>query len=77
MDLQLEMGKYDENQYRILPMYKCNYLDNAETAIKSRFIYEISQGGNMGNAWDTAKDGIMSEEDYPYEHKVLANHTSP
>merc|ERR1712083_901189 len=26
-------------------------------------------GGNMGNAWDTAKDGIMSEEDYPYEHK--------
>ena len=43
----------------------------------SRFIYEISQGGNMGNAWDTAKDGIMSEEDYPYEHKVLANHTSP
>merc|ERR1719219_2098531 len=23
----------------------------------------------MGNAWDTAKDGIMSEEDYPYEHK--------
>merc|ERR1719507_853155 len=27
------------------------------------------QGGNMGNAWDTAKDGIMSEEDYPYEHK--------
>ena len=25
----------------------------------------------MGNAWDTAKDGIMSEEDYPYEHKVL------
>ena len=24
----------------------------------------------MGNAWDTAKDGIMSEEDYPYEHKV-------
>ena len=27
----------------------------------------------MGNAWDTAKDGIMSEEDYPYEHKVLAN----
>merc|ERR1712055_1186985 len=27
-------------------------------------------GGNMGNAWDTAKDGIMSEEDYPYEHKV-------
>ena len=35
MDLQFEMGKYDENQYRILPMYKCNYLDNAETAIKS------------------------------------------
>ena len=29
----------------------------------------------MGNAWDTAKDGIMSEEDYPYEHKVRANHT--
>merc|ERR1712142_225103 len=26
-------------------------------------------GGNMGNAWDTAKDGVMSEEDYPYEHK--------
>jgi len=26
-------------------------------------------GGNMGNAWDKAKDGIMSEEDYPYEHK--------
>ena len=25
----------------------------------------------MGNAWDTAKDGIMSEEDYPYEHKVI------
>ena len=24
----------------------------------------------MGNAWDNAKDGIMSEEDYPYEHKV-------
>ena len=24
----------------------------------------------MGNAWDKAKDGIMSEEDYPYEHKV-------
>ena len=36
-----------------------------------RFIYEMYQGGNMGNAWDTAKDGIMSEEDYPYEHKVL------
>ena len=31
----------------------------------------MSQGGNMGNAWDTAKDGIMSEEDYPYEHKVI------
>ena len=25
----------------------------------------------MGPAWDTAKDGIMSEEDYPYERKVL------
>jgi len=26
-------------------------------------------GGNMGPAWDNAKDGIMSEEDYPYERK--------
>ena len=26
----------------------------------------------MGPAWDTAKDGIMSEEDYPYERKVLS-----
>ena len=24
----------------------------------------------MGPAWDNAKDGIMSEEDYPYERKV-------
>merc|ERR1719500_1694398 len=26
-------------------------------------------GGNMAPAWDSAKDGIMSEEDYPYERK--------
>jgi len=25
-------------------------------------------GGHMVHAWDTAKAGIMSEEDYPYEH---------
>ena len=42
--------------------------------IKTKFIYEMDQGGNMGNAWDTAKDGIMSEEDYPYEHKVFSNY---
>ena len=28
----------------------------------------------MGPAWDNAKDGIMSEEDYPYERKVPPNH---
>jgi len=27
------------------------------------------QGGNMANAWNTAKDGVMREEDYPYEHE--------
>merc|ERR1712228_103012 len=26
-------------------------------------------GGNMGKAWDTAKGGVMTEEDYPYEHE--------
>ena len=41
-----------------------------------RPIHKRSQGGNMGNAWDTAKDGIMSEEDYPYEHKVFASYNS-
>ena len=25
-------------------------------------------GGNMVKAWTTAEDGIMREEDYPYEH---------
>jgi len=25
-------------------------------------------GGNMGPAWTTAEEGIMSEDDYPYEH---------
>ena len=26
-------------------------------------------GGNMGHAWDTAEGGVMTEEDYPYEHE--------
>ena len=28
------------------------------------------QGGNIGSGFGVAQEGIMSEEDYPYEHKV-------
>ena len=33
---------------------------------------EYLQGGNMGAAFTIAEDGVMAEEDYPYEHKVQA-----